>query len=335
LGFAQVDLDLLRRHHDVTVVVYPDRPTLRFVRDMWHAASRVEAGYTFFAAEHALLAGLILRTRGKGLVVAVGGYDTACDRTHGYGLAAQGHAWLPRAVARLATRLVPHSAYAMAELARLSPSGARKARWSYLGIDVASWSSPGVDRTKGRVVTVARVTRQSFRRKGIDRFIDLARLDPRREYVLAGQVDDELLSSPLMARLPGNLLLAGALDHTRLCELYWSADTYAQLSWHETFGAAVAEAMACGCVPLVSDQAALLETTGGLGIIVPGGSAAEAKEALDHASATPDREALRRFVARSFSLDQRSAALEAAIAESVGRGDERRRESDQHDARGR
>lgn len=313
IGFSAVDLELLRRHHDVVVVPYPGKPTVRFVRAVWRGASAAEVGYTFFASEHALMAAVVMRLRRRRFVVAVGGYDTANDPAHGYGLAARRRGFVPRTVVRLATALVAHSAFAATELRALSPRVGNKVTIAHLAIDVASWADPGVERRADRVVTLARVTRESFRRKGIDRFVELARSDPTREYVLAGAIEAD--ASPLIHDYPPNFRVTGVLEHEALRQLLWSSGVYAQLSWHETFGAAVAEAMACGCIPLITDQPALIEITGGHGLVVSEQDPAALLLRLDQVDATAiDRQALRDHVATSFTTERRLAALDSALA---------------------
>lgn len=56
-------------------------------------------------------------------------------------------------------------------------------------------------------------------------------------------------------------------------ELYKKAMVYAQLSYYESFGVALAEVMASGCVPVVIRKATLPEVAGECGIYVPYGNA--------------------------------------------------------------
>jgi len=55
----------------------------------------------------------------------------------------------------------------------------------------------------------------------------------------------------LQARRIENLSLFGPLPQETLIGLYQASSVYAQCSYTETFGACVAEAMLCGCVPVV------------------------------------------------------------------------------------
>jgi glycosyltransferase involved in cell wall biosynthesis len=166
-------------------------------------------------------------------------------------------------------------------------------------------------------LTVATVSRASFSRKGIDRFLDAARADPGRPYVLAGRVLAD--AEDLVADHPTNVTLTGPMQPEKLNELYWSAGIYMQLSWHETFAMAVAEAMVCGCVPVIARQPALLEVAGSWAVVTDGvaGDTDAIRKAED---ARIDRDAMRADVASRYAVDLRRAALNRAL---VGRSDGR------------
>jgi hypothetical protein len=71
-------------------------------------------------------------------------------------------------------------------------------------------------------------------------------------------------------------------DHThdKLIEELQSAKVYCQLSYSESFGMALLEAMACGCIPVVSDREALPEVVKGCGLVVPYGDVDKTRAAI-------------------------------------------------------
>lgn len=310
-GFFSADHEVLSRDHEVTELFYPGRPTPSFVRACWRAAGQSDALYTIFASEHALVAGLIFRARRRRVVIAVGGYDTANDRIHCYGLGATHRGWVPALATRLAHRLIAHSPFALEELLEGNPRLAPKAAAAYLAVDLERWPDPAVTRDVRQVTTIATVSRESFYRKGIDRFLAAARQDPDRPYVLAGSVLPDA-TALVHDQLAPNVRLTGPLPLAELNRLLWSTGAYVQLSWHETFGMAMAEAMACGCTPVVSDQPALVDVAGSWSVR-PG--AAEADDALiaRGAAAEIDRIAMRADVGRRFDPELRRTALLAAL----------------------
>jgi glycosyltransferase involved in cell wall biosynthesis len=80
---------------------------------------------------------------------------------------------------------------------------------------------------------------------------------------------------------------------------------------------AVAEAMLCGCVPVVSARGALPEVVGTAGMVVPYGDAAAAADAIRGVldAGEEQRAAARRRIVDNFSLAQRRAALLCALEE--------------------
>ncbi len=65
-----------------------------------------------------------------------------------------------------------------------------------------------------------------------------------------------------------NVTFTGFLSDERLLDLLRKTSVYVQASTHEGFGCSLAEAMLCGCVPVVSDRGAIPEVVGDSGIYV-------------------------------------------------------------------
>ena len=97
--------------------------------------------------------------------------------------------------------------------------------------------------------------------------------------------------------------------------MLWGSGAYVQLSWHETFGMAMAEAMACGCTPVISDQPALVEVAGGWAVRATDGES-DADLIARGAAAPKDRDAMRADVGQRFDPERRRAALDAALTGS-------------------
>lgn len=310
-GFLDGDRAALEARFAVREVVYPGWPTPRFAWRVLRAACATDGVYGFFASEHMLLPALVFRAAGKPVAVTVGGYDIAADRAHGYGLAtSRWRRWLPAAVLHLADVVLPFSHSTDRELEQSFPGVRPKARMIHLGVDPAAWEAPGGGAHRTGVVTVADVNEGSWARKGIDRFVALARADPEERYVLAGRIDPLVL--PFLGPLPPNLQVTGRLPHEELRALLWQSAVYAQLSWHEGFGVSLLEAMACGCVPLISDIPALVEVAGTWAVLVPVDDRAGDLEAVRRAGARAievDVDRLRASVGERFASQRRGDAL--------------------------
>ena len=162
-------------------------------------------------------------------------------------------------------------------------------------------------------MTVGYIDEEAFSRKGVDRFIELARLDPLRHYVLGGRIEGSVRAR-ILTEKPPNLELTGFLSHDDLRRLLWSSSVYVQLSWHETFGVAMAEAMLCGCVPLISDSEALGEVAGKWAVVSrsPDHDADAMDQALRRAEGTSQAEMAADVGAR-LSLGTRKSQLARAM----------------------
>jgi len=92
------------------------------------------------------------------------------------------------------------------------------------------------------------------------------------------------------------------VPHNELIETLKASKVYCQLSYTESFGVTLLEAMACGCIPVVTNRDALPEVVGDCGYIVPYGDSRETRRCIQHALSRnhPDIESIRDR-AKSFS----------------------------------
>ena len=93
-------------------------------------------------------------------------------------------------------------------------------------------------------------------RKGLPDFVELARRMPEVRFIWFGQTAETLLTDEVrraMDAAPGNVLFAGYVNAEELCDAYCGADAFAFLSYEETEGIVVLEALACGIPTIVRD----------------------------------------------------------------------------------
>jgi glycosyltransferase involved in cell wall biosynthesis len=122
----------------------------------------------------------------------------------------------------------------------------------------------------------ARLTAVTVRQKGIDRLVDVARRLPGMAIVVTGAIDaQDAQAARLRTEAPRNVHFVGFVSRERLRDLYARASVYLQLSDHEGFGVAVAEAVAMGATPVTTDLPALAEILGPRGRRVPRDAAPE------------------------------------------------------------
>jgi glycosyltransferase involved in cell wall biosynthesis len=97
-----------------------------------------------------------------------------------------------------------------------------------------------------------------------------------------------------------------------------SAKVYCQLSYTESFCVAVLEAMACGCIPVVTDRDALPEVVGDVGFIVPYGDVEKTRKAIRSAllSTPADIQAVRDR-AKIFSIERRNIEVKKMLEDVI------------------
>ncbi|MEQ8842662.1 MAG: glycosyltransferase [Acidimicrobiales bacterium] len=311
-GFVEGDRAVIETGAATRVVRYPGWPSPRFLLQTWRAVGWSQVVYTFFASEQAVVAAVVARLRRRRFVVSVGGYDVANVPEHGYGLPSRfPHRLVPRAVMALSDQVVAFSNAARDE-ALAAGADPERTTVSYIGLEPRFIDAPaGVERDPETVITVAYVDEVSWSRKGIDRFVDAARSDPSRRYVLVGRVAEPVLAAGL-ADPPPNLIMTGFVTDEQLRDLLWSSGVYAQLSWHEGFGVSMVEAMQAGCRPVVTTVPALTEIAGPGAVLSTAPS--DDVRAIGHAAAEPgDRAEWARWATAVASMEDRARGLESAL----------------------
>ena len=124
------------------------------------------------------------------------------------------------------------------------------------------------------IITVGEVNEETYLRKGLDRFIKVARLMPEIEFIHIGKWTDKNGNRSnktikyVKRKSPSNIKFLGYLKRKELIKYYNISNIYLQLSRHEAFGISVLEAMSYGCIPIVSNIFSLPEIIGEHGYIV-------------------------------------------------------------------
>jgi glycosyltransferase involved in cell wall biosynthesis len=264
---------------------------------------------SWFALGHATATVGISRLLGKPSVIVLGGWDVAAMPEIPYGA-------MLSASRRRKTKWTLRSADLVLAVSEANQREAQ--RWVDrdfpvvpLGVDTEAFSPAGAK--EPWVVTVASVTHEAVvRTKGLDILFAVARnLPATRFVVVGGHVPEWDIRLRRMA--PSNVEMTGWLDKAELRLLFRRARVYAQLSAHESFGLALAEAMACGCVPVVSDRGSLPEVVGPVGTVVPYGDVAATTAAVAKACSDNDGTEARRRIVRTFPISLRKQRLLAAL----------------------
>jgi glycosyltransferase involved in cell wall biosynthesis len=316
-SFVQIDRGFLAGRFEIEDLYQPGRvPNLfKVVRGVLKA----DLVFGWIASWHTFLPIALAWLLRKPSVLIIGGFDTANMPDIEYGHQRGGfRAHVSRWLMRRATRLITNSNYSLSEIERNTPIPPDRVTVIHHGMPDPFGELPGGDRERA-ALTVGAIDRGTLDQKGQRPFVEAARHLPDVKFVFVGKWLDDA-ADELRASAPDNVEFTGFLDDEGLLDWYRRAAAYVQVSRHEGFGMAVAEAMLAGCVPVVMDVTAMPEVVGDAGVLVssqdPAEVAAGIKRALeaDHAARARARER----ILTEFPLESRRDGLYRVVDQALG-----------------
>ena len=306
-SFVKQDYEILSKHFEVEKVNYR---TPKDIFKMARAIFNSDLTYAWFASGHSFIAVLISKILNKRSIVVAGGYDVASVPEMNYGqyTLRKDKRMYADYVLKNADIILAVSKFTEGEvLARTKP---RMVKVIYNGINTDKFV-PGSEK-KNLVITVASGTKNVIKLKGIDTFAKAAEHIPGTRFLVLGLSDKD--REFLGAKCPSpNLELSGYMSQTDLIKYYQKAKVYCQLSYRESFGVALAEAMACGCVPVFTERAALPEVVGNTGIYVPYDDEKATAKGIEEALRSDKGRKARERVESHFTGKRRETELVKAV----------------------
>ncbi len=186
----------------------------------------------------------------------------------------------------------------------------------YLGADGERFRPAG-PKAAIALTIASSIDRVVLKRKGIEAFLKAAALAPDIEFQLVGRVEAET-EETVRRYAQGRVKLLGRLSDDELLARLQRAAVYVQASLHEGFGMAVAEAMSCECVPVVTRAGALPEVTGDTGVYVSSQDPLEIAKAVQQAMDVPEKgKAARERILREFPLARRRKGLRQLLERTL------------------
>ena len=316
-SFVEGDLRMLKASYPVREVATGGGPAgsfgqrLSLVLSILSGVLRTDIIFAWFAHNHSYLAVMAARLLRKKSLVVVGGYEVANEPEIGYGaLLDPGMAEKVRYIIENADCILAVSEFSRREI--LATAEPRRIKTIYNCVDTSVFSPDGPK--EGVVLTVCLVSTANIRVKGLDTFMDAARQIPEARFVLIGRALDGALEI-LKRDAPANVEFVGAVGQAELIGWYRRAKVYCQLSYRESFGVALAEAMSCECVPVVTDRGALPEVVGDVGFVVPYGNAEATAAAISDALRSDSGRRARARIQTVFSIGERVKRIRTIIEE--------------------
>jgi glycosyltransferase involved in cell wall biosynthesis len=203
----------------------------------------------------------------------------------------------------------PTSVLAVSEsnkIEAMKHSNSQNVKLVYNGVDSQKFQPSGPK--NDLVLTVGAVCDGYVIRKGLDTFVKAAKYLPNTTFALVGKHEDQ--SVTLLKKLAGpNVTFPGFVSAKKLLQYYQKANVYCQLSAHESFGVALAEAMSCECVPVVTQRYALPEVVGDTGFYVDYGEPESTAEIIKKALKSNKGAAARERIKKLFRMKAREQKI--------------------------
>lgn len=235
-----------------------------------------KAAFCMFAGYHSFLPAVFSKLIKKPFIIILGGTDSVVIPSLGYGILGKG---LIGKFARWSYRLTPHFAPVHDSLI-FSENTYYEKTPKYQGVqhhvtalngqfttipngfDNEKFKDLNYERIKNSFITVAYDLHKPhlFKLKGADLIMKIASEFPECTFTIVGLKH--------FKSCPENVNLLDAVSQDELLKLYNRHEFYFQLSITEGFPNAVCEAMLCGCIPIVSNVAAMPEIAQNTGFVL-------------------------------------------------------------------
>jgi glycosyltransferase involved in cell wall biosynthesis len=255
---------------------------------------------------------LLSKLAGKKVIVFTGGYDTTYVSVIDWG---EMKTWWKRVAQRFTLRMadlvLTNSDFSQREVKKYSRP--KKIQTLHHGIDTDRFTPKGPK--ESLVITVCfQINQSTLIQKGLLTLIESARSVPEAKFILIGEVSNDAAVALARQTAPPNVYFRDEhVADEELLQLYQRAKVYVQVSAHEGFGIANAEAMACECVPVVSENTDLPEVVGDTGFFVRFGDVPGTADAIRSALKSPEmgQKARRRIIEHFTALEHDRRLVDA------------------------
>lgn len=333
MSWTQRDLQILQKYFEI-VILHQSSPTflkgskwkifrafnygmgkiLDFLR-LFKEIRKADVTFGWFASRFVVAGILISKLLRRKSIVVVGGYDIENMPEINYGNMQYRRLRLLVSFGLKQVDLVlPFSKFATEKVRKLTDNKAN-IRVANLACDTERFKPKGAK--EDIVITAGFIDKTYVQRKGFETFVEAAKYLPEINFYLIGKQRDDAVNE-LKAIATPNVEFLGFISDDELLSMYQRAKVFCLLSYQEGEGGGgvLGEAMACGCIPVVSEEAvALRETVGDCGFYIPYGYPDATAKAIKKALEAPAElgEKTRERIEKLYSMEKREEVLLKAV----------------------
>lgn len=307
LSFIEQDVNILSKHFDVQCITYTPTNLPKMITSI--LAGSFDLVYIWFANHYAPPLAAACTAARIPCVFVPGGVDFANEPEIWYG---HMRFKVARAVMKVSLKLpalvLPVSHFMKQRVLRIGTP--RALRVIYNGVDTEKFTPKGTKHDT--ILSIAKISNRTVWYKRLDVFVRAAKFLPNYRFILVGEHADKAVQR-LKQIASNNVEFPGRVSDDDLVRLQREARVYVQVSHSESFGVALAEAMACECVPVVVRRGALPEVVGDSGYYAPYADPKGTAQKVMEAATSGDGRLARERVLRMFTTEKRELELMDAL----------------------
>ncbi len=276
-SFIEHDREILSRHYNVIDFRYKN---ILSIPRLILTLRKVDLAYCWFISLHTFILTILTK---KPKILVAGGYDVANVPSINYGLARKRSTkYLVSYCLKRATSIISISKSNQNEL---------KKNYSYYNSTLipnaidTTYFKPSGPKDPNLIITVGNINEETLIRKGIRHIHALAMYNfnqgEKYNFIIIGKINPKVKKiTKTISIITPNLTYTDYVSNKELLQYYQKAKIYLQLSEHEGFGISVGEALACNCIPIVSNTYSLPEVINGFGHTVNNKDITEITQAI-------------------------------------------------------
>lgn len=266
LAFIKQDYEILKKYFDIELIKIP-KTKLGWLKYLFSVSKQVKKNkivFCWFAGWHSIFPVYYAKKYKKKSIIVTGGYDVAFIKEINYGTKILREKLPAKISFNICDLILPFSKNAEKEVFSLIKEK-NKIKICYLG--VAEERKKYSYKKENVAITVGNINWSNLKRKGLETFVKSAKYLPKIKFVVIGKFADSSIDY-LKKIASSNVEFTGFISDEDLTIFYKNAKVYVQVSAHEGFGLALAEAMLYRNIPVVTNSGAIPEVVGKTGLYV-------------------------------------------------------------------